>query len=122
MIKTFEEHTAKLNEAEMKALPYIVKSFNNRVGCDKIISGSEICTLLNVFFSGEENPVKFTGPRIRKFVHHIVINRMTDMPLIANSKGYYITNNIEEINNHLESLLDRMDAIKVRYESVKNWR
>lgn len=114
MIHGFEEITARLSDDEIALIPEVVNMLNERTKenpiKNSVISGGLIMKY-NKFIS---------APRIRKMINYISLRHMTKHTLVANSKGYYITQDINEIVRYVNSLCDRSEAINVRASSILN--
>jgi len=116
MIRNFEEYTHELNPWESKiVLPFITRNLLLAIGKDKAITSF---VLMDTWYS-EGNTKKLSGARVRKVIN--VIRRYNLITcLMATAKGYYISDNREEIETYLESLNDRIRAILATRRAVKN--
>lgn len=103
MITNFEEHTQELSEVELSLLPKIIAGFKNYTSSNPI-KEPEIVSRFN-----ERNAIKLSGARLRKIVNYIRTNGL--LPLIATSKGYYVSYDREEIRKQIESLRQRANSI-----------
>lgn len=64
-----------------------------------------------------------SGVRIRKMVNYIrVTNAAKPAVLIGASNGYYLTTDMNEINDQIESLEGRIDSMKAAVDSLKAQR
>ena len=108
MIKNFESITEELTEVELSIIPYLINGLKTKTK-NNPIKAPDIVSAMNVFFSHKEIDIKMTEPRLRKCVNHIRTNGL--MPLIATSKGYYISNDREEILGQIESLKQRANSM-----------
>ena len=61
---------------------------------------------------------KINGPRLRKIIHHIRVEQLL-VGLCSNSKGYYITDNLEELEEYVLSLGQRIRSQQAIYKSMK---
>ena len=104
MIKNFENITNELTEYELTLIPSIIKGFN-RYSKEYPIKAPDIVSRYNASHSD----YKLTEPRLRKMVNYIRSNGLA--PLIATSKGYYVSNDVAEIKGQIESLRQRADSI-----------
>jgi len=106
MLINFEEITEDLNDYEIKKiLPLIANGLLNYKGKQNAISGSLICKRFNERNSNIKyklNPVK-----LRKIISCIRL-RGDVMHLCSNSKGYYIAKDINELDDCIESLEQRI--------------
>jgi len=112
MIPGFEDHTAPLNDYEKNTLmPVIIKGLQKRIGKNNAITNAEMCRKLNNhFYLNSPSYKKITGARVRKIINHIRLYDKVSC-LVSSSKGYYVTNNIEDINRYIESLEKRAKAL-----------
>jgi len=90
----------------------LIARYNKGIRSEK--SGKDIITelkRLNIFL----NPA-----RLRKMIHHIVIEGLgVNCVLIANSKGYIITNDPTMIRSYRESLQGRINSQIARLEAIE---
>ena len=107
MITNFDGVTEPLSDDEKKLIPILIRGFKLH-GKDNPITGAEIVKSLNdkkdIF--GIKN---FSDSRLRKITNYIRSEGM--LPIIATSKGYYVSYDKEEIQNQIKSLQERADAI-----------
>jgi hypothetical protein len=105
MINNFEDYTHELSDYELKTLvPIIVKGLLTKVGKENAITNNQIVPKL------KGKGYKVSSSRIRKIVHYIRVAGLIPC-LIATSKGYYISNDKEEIKEYIDSLHQRADSI-----------
>jgi hypothetical protein len=116
MITGFEQQTGNLTQRELDVLPDIIEQLN-KTSKDRPLKNRAING--NLLFRSKGN---FEGVRIRKIINHISLYHMTRLPLVANSRGYYITSDDNEIRRYVQSLTDRISSIANRQQSVKKWR
>lgn len=106
MLQGFEDYTAPLSEYEKDTLlPLFVTIFQQSVGADKAITNK---TLVKHF---RANGLKLSDARTRKIINHIRIHNLVPR-LVASSRGYYVTNSQDELDNFVASLLGREQAIR----------
>lgn len=114
MIKGFEEYTGELSEYEEEfILPLIHDILCNAVGKGNAITNKELVDKLRFV------DMKTSGPRIRHMIHILRVSD-TISQLIATSDGYYITNDVEELRNYLQSLTDRIKTISAVRRAIEN--
>ena len=110
MLVNFEDITEDLTEYELtKILPLIANGLLNYKGKENAISGSLICKRFNERNSNIKyklNPVK-----LRKIISCIRL-RGDAMYLCSNSRGYYIAKNLEELDDCIESLEQRISDLE----------
>jgi len=106
MITNFERETHELNHYELKTLlPVLSIGLNRKIGKLNAITNKDIC------LSMKQAGYKLTDARLRKIIHHIRVNNLIPL-LIATSKGYYISNDENEINQYIKSLSERINSIQ----------
>jgi hypothetical protein len=114
MITNFEKITAELNEIELSILPLVIDYFSI-YSKNKPIKEPEFVRIFN-----EKNlGVKLNGVRLRKLVNYIRANGI--VPLIATSKGYYISYDKKEIETQIKSLYQRASSIKNCANGLSNF-
>lgn len=105
MITNFSEQTHELNKYELEVLqPIIVQGLKNKIGKDKAVTNKHICKALKSFGH------KITDSRLRKIIHNIRANDLVPL-LIATSKGYYVSNDTQEVQEYITSLQERANSI-----------
>ena len=109
MIKNFENITNPLNDEELKLIPFLVNGFKNH-GEQNPIKAKSIIQKMNDFLQGKGIVYKLSEPRLRKCCNYIRSKGL--LPLIATTKGYYVSYNKEEIKNQIQSLNRRANSIK----------
>lgn len=101
MIVGFEPYTEPLSLEEKELKIYIEQLLSNRIGKEEALTNKAISE--HVY---EDFGVKVNGARIRKIIN--AIRHSGNVPLlIASSKGYYISDDKEEILTYLLSLRQR---------------
>lgn len=106
MITNFEEITVELTEEEKKFVPIIIDRFRRKPGREFMVSNPQMIEGLNRSFG-----VKLTEPRIRKIIQYIRINNL--LPgLVGVSRGYFYTEDPDEIESWIESMKQRENAIR----------
>ena len=106
MIEGFEDETAYLSDYEKDTLlPVIVRGLNWRMGIECVITNAEMVKALKKY------GFKTTGARIRKIINYIRVKKLV-INLISSSKGYYRTNDPEEVRKYVHSLMQRASAIE----------
>ena len=109
MIKNFENITQELNDDEMNLVPMVMKAFekytiNNPIKSDVIVKK------INDYFETHKIKMKMTGARLRKIVNYIRTNSLK--PLMATSKGYFVSNDVNVIMDQIQSLNQRAKSIR----------
>jgi hypothetical protein len=109
MITNFETITRELDAIDLKFLPVIIAGMKAHRGKDNAITGAEICRKVD----------GLTEPRLRKIVNHIRQNAI--LPIIATSKGYFTADCVEDVLSQIQSLQDRIDAIKAAQDGLRKF-
>lgn len=113
MVKGFEKETAPLTEQEKELAKYIAKGMVNRVGKEKALSNPELQKILKDRLS-----IEVSDSRIRKIFNYL--RRSGNLPLLcSSSKGYYLARNLEELAETIESLENRINAMKATKEELE---
>lgn len=105
MIHGFETETAPLSKQELDLVPIFVTSLKTHIGKERAVTSSSIAEGIYKYCR-----VKIQGPRIRKIINHIRVNSLVPC-LVSSSKGYYISNSQEEMEQYIASLKERSGAI-----------
>jgi hypothetical protein len=106
MINNFEDYTFELTNEEKFVVDTIVKRFNVLKGKRNIVTGEQIRIGINNHLK-----IDFKESRIRKMIQYIRLNNLV-MGLVATSRGYYVAETIDEIQNWVDSLKSRENAIR----------
>ena len=109
MITNFEHITEQLSQDELRLVAPICRGLELRAKSNPI-KGSEIVKAMNVYVSNNGIKGNFTDARLRKIIGHI--RREGLLPVIATSKGYYVSRDKSEIRQQIEGLIERANAIR----------
>ena len=113
MITLFEDITYELTEYELNTLlPIVIKGLKSKYGKENAITNKKICEAL------KSKGYKVSEPRLRKVIHHIRVEQLI-VGLCCNSKGYYVTDSIQELGRYVESLAQRIRSQQSIYKSMK---
>jgi hypothetical protein len=113
MIRTFEEYTHSMTEFEINiVVPIITKQLELCIGKENALTNSTLIKSLSI------REIKTSEPRIRHIIHVLRVSDTIPF-LIATSKGYYISNDIDEINEYIGSIEDRLRSIYDIRRSLK---
>jgi len=115
MITNFDDYTIELNQDELKIVPIIVDRFTKWKGSKYIVTNPQIVSGLERNFK-----IKITEPRIRKIIQYIRIENLVP-GLIATSKGYYTTDDINELEQWIETMKQRENAIRESRTSIEQY-
>lgn len=116
MIKGFEEQTQPLNDYERDTLlPLIVRGLSTKLGARLAITGNKICNAMR------GAGYVLDAPRLRKIVNHI---RTYDLipGLVSTSKGYFVASTAQELDECINSLQGRVDAIQAVINALNRQR
>lgn len=114
MIHGFKKETAPLSDEERKLVPKIMGILKKCVGEEHAKTNKDIRFLVN--YKQKDN---VRDVRMRKIINHI--RRTGKLPLlVASAKGYYISNDIGQIEMYLMSLSQRTSAINAMARAVKS--
>jgi hypothetical protein len=108
MITNFESITYNLTPYECEMLPVVYHEIKGRDKSNPI-KGAELCEKYDLL----------TEPRLRKIVN--AIRSSGHLPVIATSCGYYMAKDQNEILMQIQSLQDRIDAIKQAQDGLRKF-
>jgi len=120
MLVGFEKITEDLTPfEESEALPIILAGLRSKLGKEKAISGTEICSKVNA--TGRLGKYKLTPVKLRKMISHI---RLYDLisGVLSSSKGYYLALTLSEYDECLESLRQRLRQQQLVVDSLQAQR
>ena len=117
MITGFEEITEPLTETEETVfLPPIIKGLRLKIGRHNAVTNKDIVRGLK-----KNLGINISEARVRKIINHIRNNDLVPC-LIATSKGYYIAETQQEVDDYIDSLKGRLDAITAVAKSMSRQR
>ena len=103
MITNFEEETKPLNDLEKNAATAIANRLMKfHVGVKQRVTGDRIA-------SGMSYMLPMNGARVRKIINYL--RTVKGMLIMSDSKGYYIAENDEQIEECIRSQRERAKAI-----------
>lgn len=104
-LKGFEEITDDLSDYERYTLVDVfVRGFQKKIGKERAVTNRQIVKSL-------KGKYKISDTRVRKIVNYIRTHNL--LPgLIATSKGYYISQDITELKDYIQSLMGRENEIR----------
>ena len=106
--------TDPLNDYERATLlPIMVKSLQTKRGKDKAVTNSAMRLGLM-----EHGYMKVSEARIRKIINHIRTNGLVEC-LVATSEGYFVSDDVQEVEKYIETLKSRENAIRAMREHVE---
>ncbi len=118
MITNFEEITAELSDEEKRLIRPLIKGFSGRTK-DNSIKEPEIIKAINDRASQYGLKKKLTGARLRKIVNFLRAKSI--LPIIATTKGYFVSYDLEEIAKQKKSMEERAAAILVAAAGMANF-
>ena len=96
MLRGYEDITYELTEDEMLLVAPIVRGLSKRIGKEKAVRNVEI-----------QNAMKLSSARVHKIINYIRINNLV-YGLCSSGCGYYIAENIKDLEDCLISLKQRI--------------
>lgn len=114
MITGFTHQTEPLNEVEKELLPKFIIGLQKRVGAENAITNDAIRKAFK-----ENAQINIPDSRVRKIINHIRINGLVPL-LCANSKGYYVAKNGQEINSYIKGLNERIGSQIAMLDAIKH--
>lgn len=118
MVTNFEEYTAPLTDDEKTLCRYLMAGFERRTIKNPIVS-RDIMAGVNCRLGEYGVKNKLTEARLRKIVNHIRVNAL--QPLMATTRGYYLSDDPMEIRRQIQSLRDRRDAIEAAARGLEEF-
>lgn len=115
MITGFENITYELTELEKQLVPVIIKGMHVYQDKNNAVKGSVICSSLKI----SRPNLPCTEARLRKIVNYIRTNGLA--PIMATSKGYYLSNDKKEIETQIESLTQRANGIMAAANGLRTF-
>lgn len=113
MIKGFEDITHELTDDERKLLQAFVNGLKSKRGKQNAVSNK---TIRQKF---EDNwKMKIPDARVRKLINHIRINDLVPL-LCSTSKGYFVAQSNEEVNDYLTGLKQRISAQQAVHDAIE---
>jgi hypothetical protein len=108
VITNFEDITYELTKEEMALIPPLVKGFSTHT-VDNPIKAPEIVAAMRRHLKSKGSRTTFSEARLRKCCNYIRGQGL--LPLIATSKGYFVSRDRVVIESQIRSLVERADAI-----------
>ena len=102
MITNFEKITEELSDVEKGLINPLIKGFYSHTESNPI-------TATNIVARLKQGGYSITQPRLRKLVN--LLRSELYLPIIATSKGYFVSKNREVIESQIRSLNERANAI-----------
>lgn len=113
MINGFMKETEPLTDYERNVLlPVICRGLSTKVGKAKAITNEKITEAM------KDADYKINDVRLRKIINHIRTNGLVKW-LVATNRGYYVATSRDDVEQYIESLKGREDAIRAVRESME---
>lgn len=109
MITNFEDYSGELSPEEIQIIPIVIHGFR-KYDKDNPIKSRVIVERMNKYLLERGFKIRMTGARLRKIVNYIRSNSL--IPLIATSKGYFVSKNKSDILDQIKSLKERARSIE----------
>lgn len=90
-------------------MPWVCKRLSSCVGKEKSVTSTQLI---------QECPYKIKGAKLRKIIHNLRLSGRVSY-LLATSKGYYITQDVNEAMSWIRSANGRAMEIKKAARAVK---
>ena len=104
MIINWEKYTHEMTNKEKLMVPRVIQGIVKRIGKKNAITNARICQQLT------KEGHKVSGPRLRK-IFNFIRSEAIVKNIVATSDGYFIATTQEEINDYIESIYARSNAI-----------
>ena len=118
MITNFESITKSLSPEEVVVIMPVIRVLFTAT-YDKPMKSNEIVSVINQHRDKIGTGIHFNEVKLRKIVNFIRSESIA--PLIATSRGYYVSFDKEEIANQITSMEDRADAILHARDGLVNF-
>lgn len=108
MVENFEEYTKPMSEDDFKLMEVVKRGLLPRRKINPILS-KEIMAAVNPRLAEYGVKSKLSEARLRKIVNHLRVHSL--LCVMGNTKGYYVSDDPEEIASNIRSLHDRSRGI-----------
>lgn len=116
-VRGFYDETKPLSDKELAYARFIGKIFNSGIHLTtNKISGPKISEYLKTRFGLKA----FPESRFRKCINHLRRNQLA--PIASNNKGYWQATSVEEVDECINSLEDRVRGMQVAIEGLREMR
>lgn len=116
MINNFEDITEPLTEEDLRIVKVLLLGLSKR-NKNNPLKANELVKIINTNKDKYGIKSTFTSVRLRKCCNYIRTNGL--LPIIATSKGYYVSEDKMEILKQIESLEQRASSILKSAEGLK---
>lgn len=118
MITNFESITKSLSPEEVIVIMPVIRVLYT-ASYEKPMKSPEIVSIINRNRDKIGAGVRFNGIKLRKIVNFIRSESI--LPVIATSRGYYVSFDKQEIADQIKSMEDRADAILHAKDGLVNF-
>ena len=108
MITNFEEFTEELTSDELATISKVCEVLSIYTKSNPIKS-PVLVDKVNSELRNIHSPVQINAVRLRKLIH--VIRANGTLPVIATSKGYYVSYDVDDVCLQIRSLIERSNSI-----------
>ena len=108
MITNFESITKVLSPEEVGAILPLIRVVSTASHRNPI-KANEIVEQINKYKGKDNKPIGFNEVKLRKLVNFMRSESI--MPVIATSRGYYVSYDKDEITMQIKSMEERADSI-----------
>ncbi len=108
MLRGYENITYELTEEELKYVDPIVKGLSARIGKENAVTNKTI-----------QDSMGLTSPRVHKIINYIRINNLV-YGLCSSGCGYYVAANIDELEDCMVSLKQRIYSQMKTLHALEN--
>ncbi|MGQ0740196.1 MAG: hypothetical protein ACT4OJ_14185 [Bacteroidota bacterium] len=117
MLTLFTNITKELTDLEKDTLVPLILEQLEYTSAERCYTGRRLCQYLK----GLNFPT--SEIRVRKMVNYIrVTNAARPRVLIGSGRGYFLTRDLREVDEQIESLEGRMDSMKAAIDAIKSQR
>lgn len=126
MVTGFEEFSYELTEIEQqKIYPKFIEAWKGRVADELIkmndmINGMQNWIIKQNITTSKGKIYKMTGPRMRKIIHCARVKGDLHN-MIATSKGYFRTDDPQQIKNFIKSCRERANSFKEVADAMETY-
>lgn len=99
-----------LSQEERSLVPMFIRCLQGHIESKQAIKAKDISASCTLWAAKKGLLIDLRKPKVCKIIRHIRLNNLLPN-LVASSKGYYITNDSEELARYIFSLEDRVKAI-----------
>jgi hypothetical protein len=109
MITNFEDLTHELSFEEL-AMISDVSNIITQFSKSNPIKCRDLVNRIKIHLASNGIDVRFDEVRLRKLINHMRANSI--LPIIATSKGYFVSYNHDDVCSQIQSLVERANSIE----------